>query len=295
VADRFVNRLGAKGFVWLQRKLERMTPEQAERFGERLGAIAYQASRKHRELARENVGRAFPELPGAERERIARGVLLHFGRVMGDFMRARVRTNEDVLATVSVEGREHFENARAAGKGAIVVAAHFGNWERMSHAITAMGFPLHVIARDVRDASMNRLVAELRQSSGAQVISRGDAALPTLRALKRNEFVGILPDQNSDELFVPFFGVPCGTVTGPAVLAQRAGCPLLPIYTARIAVNRYRMWIEPPLEPEPGFDPIEGMTRAINRSLENAIRQYPDQYLWIHNRWKSAKRRGLVT
>jgi KDO2-lipid IV(A) lauroyltransferase len=240
------------------------------------------------------VARAFPEKSASEQEEIAEGVLLHFGRVMADFMRARKRTNEEVLASMTIEGIEHFEAARSAGKGALVVTAHFGNWERMAHAISALGYKLHVIARDANDPAMNDLVADLRRSSGVGLISRGEAALPTLKALKRNEFVGLLPDQNSDELFVPFFGVPCGTVTGPAVLSQRSGAPLIPIYCVRLGVGKYHFRIEPPLEPEPGFEPIEGMTRSVNRSLENAIRQHPEQYLWIHNRWKSAKRSGLV-
>ena len=241
------------------------------------------------------MNRAFPEKTATEREKIARGVLVHFGRVMADFMRARKRTNEEVLESLTIEGIEHLEAARDAGKGALVVTAHFGNWERMAHAISALGFKLHVIARDATHPVMNDLVADLRRSSGVALISRGAAALPTLKALKRNEFVGLLPDQNSDELYVPFFGVPCGTVTGPAVLSQRSGSPLIPIYCARLGVGKYHFWIEPPLEPEPGFEPIEGMTRAVNKSLENAIRKYPDQYLWIHNRWKSAKKQGLVT
>jgi KDO2-lipid IV(A) lauroyltransferase len=278
----------------LQRWLEKKSDLQAEKVGERLGRIAFKVSGKHRKLAFENVTRAFPDLPERERWELARNVMVHFARVMCDFMRARVRTSEQVLASCTVEGFEHIERAREAGKGALLVAAHFGNWERMAHAISALGVPLSVVSRDANDPEMNALVNELRHAAGVQLISRGDAAFPTLKRLKKNECVGLLPDQNSDEIFVPFFGVPCGTVTGPAVLSLRAEAPLIPIYTARVGPGKYRFWVEPPLQPEPGFEPVEGLTRAINSSLEAAIRQYPDQYLWIHNRWKSAKRRGLV-
>lgn len=288
------SRLGGWAFIRLQRWLERKTPEQAERIGERLGRLAYRLSKKHRHLAQENLGRAFPDLSGSERNRLAEGVLIHFGRVMCDFARALKRSKEEVLSTCVFEGMEHLEAAREKGKGIILIGAHFGNWERISQLMVSSGYPTSVVSRDANDPQMNDLVNQLRLASGVGIISRGDAALPTLKRLKKNEAVGLLPDQNSDEIFVPFFGVPCGTVTGPAVISLRSGAPMIPIYCTRIGVNRYRCWVEPPLVPQEGFEPVEGLTRAVNKSLEDAIRQYPDQYLWIHNRWKSAKRRGLV-
>ncbi len=294
MSQRLGSRLGAAGFVRLQKWLEGMSAEKAERIGARLGRWAFGASKKHRAIALENLARAFPEKSVAEREQIARGVLVHFGRVMSDFMRGRKRSKEELFATTTIEGIEHLDNALAAGKGMMIVSAHFGNWERIGHAVSALGYTVHIIARDVKDPAMNALVDELRKAAGVHLISRGNAAMPTLKVLKRNEIVGILPDQNSDELFVPFFGQPCGTVTGPAVLSQRSGAPLVPVYCVRVGVGKYRFWIEPPLVAEEGYEPVEGMTRAVNASLERAIRQFPEQYLWIHNRWKSAKRRGLV-
>lgn len=291
---RIASKIGGRAFVSLQRWLESKSAAQAERIGERLGRMAFRVSKKHRNRAIENLTRAFPEKDAAEIRILAEGVLVHFGRTMADFMRAGARTKEEVLDSIEVEGLEHMDAARRAGTGGLLIGAHFGNWERLAHATVLLGYPVSVIVRDANDPAMNELVERLRQATGVGLISRGDAAVPTLKRLKRNEFVGLLPDQNSDEIYVPFFGVPCGTVTGPAVLSLRSGAPLLPMYCVRTGPCKYRVWIEPPLEPEPGFEPVEGLTRAINRSLEAAIRQYPEQYLWIHNRWKSAKRRGLV-
>jgi len=291
---RLASKIGGRAFVTLQRWLERKSAAQAERIGERLGRMAYRVSKKHRNRAIENLTRAFPEKDAAEIRALAEGVLVHFGRTMADFMRAGARTKEEVLNSIEVEGLEHMDAAMKAGKGGLLIGAHFGNWERLAQATVLLGYPVSVIVRDANDPAMNELVEKLRASTGVGLISRGDAAVPTLKRLKRNEFVGLLPDQNSDEIFVPFFGVPCGTVTGPAVLSLRSGAPLLPMYCVRTGPCRYRVWIEPPLEADPGFEPVEGLTRAINHSLEAAIRQYPEQYLWIHNRWKSAKRRGLV-
>ncbi len=291
---RRLSRLGGWAFVRLQRWLGKKDAAGAERVGERLGRLAYRVSKKHRERALENLNRAFPEATAEQRATWAQGVLIHFGRVMSDFMRAASRTPEEVLNSIQAEGLERLDAALAQGKGVILVTAHFGNWERMANYLVLKGYKLSVVARDANDPEMNALVTDLRNASGVEVISRGNAARQILTKLKRNEAVGILPDQNSDEVFVPFFGVPCGTVQGPAVLSLRSGAPILPMYCARIGVGKYRFWVEPAIEPEVGFEPVEGLTRAVNVSLEGAIRQYPDQYLWIHNRWKSAKARGLV-
>lgn len=274
--------------------MERKTALQAEASGAKLGRMAFKLSKKHRARALENLTRAFPEKTEAERESIAIGVLEHFGRVMADFLRSHKRTQQEVLESTEVIGREHLTEALSRGRGIILISGHFGNWERMSHWISASGYPVSVVARDANDPQMNDLILELRHANGAKVIARGDAVRPILERLKANELVGILPDQNSGEIFVPFFGHPCGTVKGPGTLARRTGSPVLPVYCLRIGPARYRMVICEPLSPEEGFEPIEGMTRAINRSLEEQIRQFPDQYLWIHNRWKSAKSQGLV-
>lgn len=287
-------RLATSAFKRLQRWFEKKSPEQAEAAGARLGRMAFRLSKKHRERALENLARAFPEKSEAERQQLAKGVLEHFGRVMADFVRAGKRTNEEVLASMEIEGQEHLLNALATGRGVIFISGHFGNWERLAHALATIGGPISVVARDANDPEMNQIVNGLRESGGVKVISRGDSIRPIMDALKANEMVGILPDQNSEEIFVPFFGVPCGTVKGPAVLTRRSGAVCIAGYCARIGPNRYRVFFEPPLEPEPGYDFIEGLTRRINKSLEDAIRQYPEQYLWIHNRWKSAKRRGLA-
>lgn len=291
---RRLSRLGGWAFVRLQRWLERKDVAGAERVGERLGKVAYRVSRKHRKRALENLARAFPEATPAQRATWAEGVLIHFGRTMCDFMRSAKRSPNEVIESIEASGLEHLDAALAAGKGAILITAHFGNWERMSSYLAIRGYKLSAVARDANDPEMNALVESLRQAGGIEVISRGNAARQVLTRLKKNEAVGILPDQNSDEIFVPFFGVPCGTVQGPAVLSTRSSAPILPTYCARVGVGKYRLWMEPPLVPEEGFEPVEGLTRAVNQSLENAIRQYPEQYLWIHNRWKSAKARGLV-
>lgn len=281
-------------FKRLQKWFIRKTPEKAEEAGARLGRLVWRLSGKHRQRALENLQRAFPEKSSEEHLALGRGVLEHFGRVMADFVRTPVRTNEEVLATATVDGYENLLSALALGKGVLLISGHVGNWERMGHWLAAKGHAVSAVARDANDPEMNAIILELREATGMQIISRGDAIQPIIEALAKGTLVGITPDQNSEEIFVPFFGHPCGTVKGPAVLARRTGAPLVPVYFMRSGPNKYRFVIRPPLAPEEGYSIIEGYTRAINTSLEGIVREYPDQYLWIHNRWKSAKKRGLV-
>lgn len=293
-AKKISQRLATFAFKRLQKWFISKSPERAEEAGAKLGQLVWKLSKKHRLRALDNLERAFPEKTHEEHLEIGVGVLEHFGRVMADFVRAPVRTNQEVLDTVTVEGIEHLERALAKGKGVLLISGHIGNWERMGHWAAARGYPVSVVARDANDPEMNDLVLKLRETAGMKVISRGDAMQPIAERLKKNEMVGIMPDQNSEEIFVPFFGHLCGTVKGPSVIARRYGAALIPVYYMRSGPNKYRLIIEPPLTPEEGYDKVEGLTRAINTSLERMIRQYPDQYLWIHNRWKSAKKRGLV-
>jgi Kdo2-lipid IVA lauroyltransferase/acyltransferase len=285
---------GAYAFRKFQTWIGNKSPLQAELVGARLGRIAFKLSKKHRNRALSNLRLAFPDWTEERLHRTARQVMEHFGRVTADFMRTPHRTREEMESSMSVEGLEHAERALERGRGFILITGHFGNWERLAHWLTLHGFKLSVVARDANDNELNERVLGLRTAAGVTVIPRGNAARPILIALKKNEVVGILPDQNSGEMFVPFFDRPCGTVTGPAVLSERSGAPLVPMFCYWTGPNRYHIEILPELEPVQGYPYVEGMTRAVNLALEGIIRQHPEQYLWIHDRWKAARQQGLI-
>lgn len=281
-------------FGMAERSFRRRSEARAERLGERLGLLLFKLDKKHRERTRKNLAMAFPEWPAERVESVAQGVFRHFGRVTADFMRTESRTNEQVIASIQAEGMEHFTRALEAGRGVVLVTGHFGNWERMAQYLTAVGLPVSVVARDANQEGVNDRVLKLREKAGVEVLSRGNAARMILSKLKKNTVVGILPDQNAGDIYVPFFGKPCGTVQGPAVLSERTGAAVIAAYCTWEACGRYRIRIGEPLVAEPGFEPIEGMTRAINASLEAAIRRHPEQWLWMHDRWKSARKKGLL-
>lgn len=288
-------KLGAMAFGFAHAWIQKKDALGAERLGIRLGRMACRVSKKHRNRAMTNLAMCFPEMSEVERADLTRRVFEHFGIVATDFMRTEVRTDEEVLASMEMDHPEIVDQVLAQGKGMIAVTAHFGNWERAAQFGRASNRPLYAIARDANDKEMNDTVLRLREAAGLQILPRGNAARAMMGALRKNQIVCVLPDQNCSESFVPFFGLPTGTVLGPAVMHLRTGAPMVPFYTARIGPAKYRTICGEPLVAKPGIeDPIEAMTRAMNDSLESVIRQYPEQWLWIHDRWKSARNRGLL-
>ncbi|MBL8048872.1 MAG: lysophospholipid acyltransferase family protein [Chthonomonas sp.] len=278
-----------------QRWLGRKQGADRERTGEKLGRMLFRASKKHRERAYRNFRLAFPEMSQDAMQALAQRVFEHYGRTTADFLTSQGRTKEQIDAMVTVEGREHIQAAIDRGKGTLFITAHFGNWELLAQWMAFNGYPLHVIARDVRNKNLNDAVNAIRLGPGTKVLSRGNAARAILGVLKENGIVGILPDQNETELFIPLFGHTAGTVLGPGVIHARTDATVVAGYCAYEAPGKYRIIFEPPLTPEPGYETRgEGLMRAIHTSLEEMVRRYPEQWLWFHDRWKSARQRGLV-
>lgn len=274
---------------WLKRK----TVLQAERTGKRLGRMFFALSAKHRHRALTNLKLAFPEFPEPVRNAMAKKTFEYVGMSAATFLR-QDNTKDDILNHIEGHGEAHLTDALAKGKGALLLTGHVGFWEPLALVLARHGFPLLVVQRDANNEGVNALVEQLRQREGVTVLSRGSAARNMMKALKENKVTGLLADQNSEECFVPFFGHPTGAALGPFELVARMGAPLIPAVCRRVGEGRYEYEIFPPLEPEEGFPLPEGYARAYHRWLEGEIRTAPEQYLWIHDRWKSARRRGLV-
>lgn len=290
---RLGSRAGASAFAYLEGRFQRKGPQQAEEAGARLGRIIYAIDKKHRNLAISNLQLAMPDLSERERRRIAKGVFEHFGRVAGDFLRSMVRTDEEVLASMEDQGLEYVETVRAQGKGLLAVTAHFGNWERLAHWFSATGGKITVVARDANDGGMQRQVQRIRAKAGIEVLSRGRSTRSLVKKLQSGEILGLLPDQNSEESFLPFFGKPCGTVLGPAKLHSITSAPMRTAFCPRVGTCKYRLIVGDEIDPDFSQTHEEVMTQ-VNAALEEMIREYPEQWLWIHDRWKSARHRGLL-
>lgn len=280
----------------LETKLQRSSDAQIEATGAKWGRALYRFVAKRRNTALGNLALAFPELPEAERADLALRSFEHFGIVSADFLAGRGRTRDTLERGATIEGRDNLEAALAQGKGVLLVTGHYGNWERAAAWISRAGYKLNVVIRDADQQGVNQRVNAIRESAGTTVIPRGDAGKPILTALRRNEIVGILSDQNHDDAFLPFFGHPAGTNLGIGVIAERTGAPLIPLWTPRVGVGQYRFIFDAPLAPVPG-DHDKGVATllAVHTWLEGIIRQYPEQWLWMHDRWRAARRKGLLS
>lgn len=287
--------VGGRAMAAFQRSLERKTPEQIERTGVKLGRLFYTLGKKRRHRAISNLELAMPQLSEADRHLIAKRVFEHFGRTTTDFLASRNRTQEELQASINVVGISHLHEALARGKGVIMVGGHIGNWERASSWISYNGHPLSVVIRDADQSDVNQLVNSLRTKSGTRIIPRGNAAKPILERLRANQIVGILSDQNAEDIFLPFFGHPAGTNLGVGVIHERTNASILPGTCLYIGPNQYELKFYPLLVPQEGYSiKGEGLLRAINFWLESVITEHPEQWLWFHDRWRNAREAGLL-
>lgn len=288
-------RAGAFAARRIQRWLSRKSTLQAERFGERLGRVVFFFFRSRRKRTLSNLEMAFPEKSPQERHAIAKGVFMHFGRIACDFARTDARSKEEVLENMELEGCDDVYKMLPRDEGVIVLTGHFGNWERIANYLALRGYPFSVVVRDADDGGLNQMVIDMRRAAGLEIISRGNAARQILTGLKKKLPIAILPDQNSDEAFLPFFGKPCGTVLGPGVLAQRAKASIYIVFCYRTGPGKYRLRVSDHIRGDniSEYTPEEIMT-WFNATLEATVRDFPDQYLWMHDRWKMARRKGLV-
>jgi KDO2-lipid IV(A) lauroyltransferase len=231
---------------------------------------------------------AYPDHDAAWRKRTADGVFESIGRLLVAFARFPGITKANVAEWIRYEGFEHYEAARERGKGVLFATAHLGNWELSAYAHALLTEPMNVVVRPLDNPLIDRIVARRRASSGNKLLSKRDFARSIFHALRANEPVGILVDQNSSAengAFVPFFGIPaCANLTF-AKLAARSGAAVIPgfaIWNARDRRYVLRFY------PEVGItgDAVED-TRRIQAAVEAAIREAPDQWLWIHRRWKT--------
>ncbi len=241
-----------------------------------------------RRVAMRNLQMVYPQKTQAERKRIANGVYRSIGRILVAFARFPSIDEDSVRNWIRYEGYEHFEEARQRGKGVLFATAHLGNWELSAFSHSLMARPMHVVVRPLDNPKIDALVEKRRAMSGNFVITKRDFVRPMMRALRDNEAVGVLVDQNStpeNGVFVDFFGIPACVATGFAKLAARSGAAVIPGFALwNERDRRYVLKFYPIVEMT--GDEVED-TRAIQRSLEGAIAAYPDQWLWIHRRWKT--------
>jgi KDO2-lipid IV(A) lauroyltransferase len=251
-------------------------------------------ARRQRRAALRNLEMAMPQLSPAERDRILRGVFRNLGRLIVEFSHFPELNKINIADHVVYEGLENYEEGLRRGRGVIYLTGHFGAWELSSFAQSIYGYPLKFVVRPINNTGVDRLIREYRTRGGNVAIQRRSAGREILQALRRNEAVGILFDQNttSDEgIFADFFGIPAATTTAIATFALRTGAAVVPgLLIWDEALGKHRLHFDPPLtlieSGDRNSDIVEN-TKLFNRVLESYVRKYPDQWLWIHRRWKT--------
>jgi Kdo2-lipid IVA lauroyltransferase/acyltransferase len=259
-----------------------------------LAQTVYLLHSKLRRVGMCNLEIAFPDKSVAERRKILRGEFTSLGRQLAEVCRFPRYTRENVAEVVVYEGFENYERAHARGKGVLYLTAHLGGWELSAFAHSLYGHPLHVVMRGMDNLYLDRLIQSLRTMHGNTAIDKDNFVRGLLAAMRAGETVGILMDTNMTPpqgVFVDYFGVPACTATGLARIALRTDAAVVPGFTIwDPGMGKYKLRFDPALDLiRSGNDEadIEANTALFTKVIENYVRQYPDQWLWVHRRWKT--------
>jgi KDO2-lipid IV(A) lauroyltransferase len=263
------------------------------RLGRGLGGLWGRLDGRHRAIAREGLRQSFPDWSAARLERTARAVYVHFGSILIDILWLSRHSGEALHAIVEWEGIEHFEAARATGRGILFVTGHFGNWEVLAVDHAHERRAVAVIARPLDNPALDERLCAFRRRAGSTVIPKRHALAHVLRTLRAGQDVAILIDQNvqeQDGIFVEFFGRPAATTTAAAAVALKTNCIVMPVRSRLLPDGRYRLTYEPPVAWQASADhraDIARLTQLLTRRIETWVRETPEQWLWIHRRWKT--------
>jgi KDO2-lipid IV(A) lauroyltransferase len=293
VFDRFtflafrVFRFAANGLPW----------SLAYAFGDAVAAAWWVVDPAHRRLALDNLGIAFPEWGPGRRKRTAFLNYRNLCRVLVETLRYGKLTRENWRDRVDLVRSDHYEKASAGGRGVIAVSGHTGNWEWLSAHAFRYG-RVHIVAREIHNEYLDREIRERREKAGIlQIYPTRRSPREILKALRGGEDVCFLVDQSAkgeEGVAVDFFGRPAPTHVGPAVMALRTDAPVMPVFTRRTRSNRIQIVYQEPLTfPRTGDrkKDVEAATALITEQVEAFVRKHPEQWFWVHDRWRIGSRR----
>ncbi len=271
--------------------LSGMSWKGARIMGRALGNFVWSVLRVRRRVALENLARAFPEWSEERRLAVARSCYRQFGITFLElflFLRSRP---EEIARRIRFEHPEHFAEARALGRGAVLLTGHFGNWE-LGGAAVAGAHPTFALVREQRNRLVDRYITRARESGGMRVVSTAHGLRAVLRVLRGNALLAILGDQDAGRngTFVPFLGRLASTPLGPVRFARLARCPIIMGFAVRGEDGTYVLEMPRMLRIRDDLPPEEAELDALRRTtacLEERIRRYPDQWFWMHRRWKT--------
>jgi KDO2-lipid IV(A) lauroyltransferase len=276
-----------KMFGWMPRSVA----YRAARLVSRLG---FPLVNRQRNAGLKNLAMAMPGLSAAQRESILRSCFDNLGRLLVEFSHFPELNRSNISKYVVYDGYENFAEGVRRGKGVIFLTGHIGAWELSSFAHSIYGHPMKFVVREIDNPRVERLISNYRTRGGNAPVSRRNASRDILKALRNNETVGILMDQNTvreEGVFVDFFGIPAATTPAVATFALRTGAAVIPGFLIwDEALQKHRLRFDPPLELIQTGDRAQDIlenTQMFNNVLEKCVRKNPDQWLWIHRRWKT--------
>ena len=270
-----------------------LSSETADVISKRLGTVWFVMDRKHRKIVFQNLNIAFGgEKTETEIETLAKAVFSNTIRIFFEYAWYYTRQPIDYNTHFCIHGTEHLKNAIKKGKGVIVILAHLGNWELLAAFASMIGLPATVVYRPIKSNAVNRFVIENRNRTGVELFPLHGALDAVKGALAKGIMVGLLVDQNSGHrrgVFVDFFGKKACTGKGPAKLAMSTGAPMIPVFLHRDA-TQFVFEIHPELPlVNTGNEQadIRHNTQVYTSAIETVVRRYPEQYFWLHRRWKT--------
>ncbi len=249
---------------------------------------------KLRRTGERNLRLAFPDLNARTRSRLLRGCFENLGRLLGVFSHFRDETTDRLREKIQCDGLENIKNATRPDCGVIAFTGHIGAWELSSYGLSLYDYPFSFLVRRIDNLKIEALVETYRSARGDRTIDKRSAAREMLRVLKKGETLGILVDLNvvdREGMFVDFFGVPAATTFVVAKLALRTGAPIVPIFSPWDEERKkFMVQIGEPLNIDRTGDEEEDtrrVTQVLTNVVEEWVRRYPDQWLWVHRRWKT--------
>jgi len=274
--------------------LLRLLPRRGVRaLGRSCGRLVYRVDKKHREVAAANLTTAFGDtISEKDKATIIRSAFLHFGTVFFDFFHLAYLSPAKRNRFIQIDGEEHLHKAADQGRGALLFTAHFGLWEIAPSPINPI-IPVRVVARPLDNMFLEKTLLKLRGRLGSKVISKFQAGREILKALRSQESVAILIDQNvlaQEAIFVDFFGKSAATTPSLAMFHLRTGAPIIPVFCAPSASRGYHVQVFPPVQVTRTGDrdrDVKLITQACTKIIEDQIRRAPEYWFWFHDRWKT--------
>ena len=265
--------------------------------GRGLGSFAGAVLRLRRREVEAVLRRSLPERTEPERRRIAGAMYRHLGQTLVEVLRVGARGPGDLEGHAQVVDDDALRSFAGGERGGLLLMGHIGNWEIGALLSRALPRPVHAVVKPLKPPAVQDFMNRVRTSLGLHLLgSRGDFA-GTLRALKKGEFVCVVLDQNTVRgraVFVDFFGETAATATGLAILSAMSRLPVYPVFDHRCEDGRHEIRLLPPIEPPPNRKPetLLAATQEYTRALEDIIRRHPEQWMWLHRRWKTRPRPG---